>query len=462
MNWGRTERRAGDGDVAAEAEMRLAAFLAGELTGQERAAFERQLANDPALAALAHDLATVAQRVRTTPNAPTRRDLTDAVLAGLPAGAFGSSTGRHGARRPVVAYPIPALTPAWWLRMAAALIAAAIGGGLFLALKPRLIERAEHERLAADRDRAVTDAVAWLAAAQDASGGWNAAKWGGKQDYEVSLTAMALLAVAGSTPDATRAARDATARAAAYLAGRQNADGSFGPTVEGLMYNHGIATVALLRAREHGVARDAAIRRALESALAFICRSQSATGGWGYRPGDHGEPNTSISVWQIEALRLGARAGFSYPSHNLERGMRWLASLARDNGTFGYRSTTDTEGSRDALTAMGAYCVLTAERFGGMDRGAVDRIRLALDRVATQPTPTRDFYENYFVTAALRTGHDRLTTRLLDGLEKAVMGRRADAGPNRGSWDPTDRWGSAGGRLYSTALATLSLQKSPG
>ena len=27
-----------------------------------------------------------------------------------------------------------------------------------------------------------------------------------------------------------------------------------------------------------------------------------------------------------------------------------------------------------------------------------------------------------------------------------------------GSWDPTSRWGSRGGRVYTTALATLTLE----
>jgi anti-sigma factor RsiW len=462
MNWGRTRRRArdgdgGDGDRATEPEVRMAAYVAGELAGAERAAFERELAGDPALAALARDLAAVGARVRATPDAPPCRDLADAVLARLPPGAFRESTGEP---RRAVACPIPPFTPGWWLRMAAALAAAALGGGLFYAIKPVLLEKAERERVAGNRARAVADAAEWLAGAQDASGAWDAVKWGGKRDYEISLTAMSLLALAGPTPDAARPRHDAIRRAAAYLVSRQNSDGSFGPAVEGLMYNHGIATVALLHARESGATRDASVRRAADAALAFVCRAQSAVGGWGYRPGG-GEPNTSVSVWQIEALRLGARAGRAYPDHNLQRGLRWLASLARDNGTFGYRSTTDTEGSRDALTAMGAYCVLTAERFGGLDRGAVARIRLALDRVAAAPTPGRDFYENYFVTAALRTGRDRLAARLLDRLEATLLGRRAATGPNRGSWDPADRWGAAGGRLYSTALAALSLQKPP-
>ena len=33
-----------------------------------------------------------------------------------------------------------------------------------------------------------------------------------------------------------------------------------------------------------------------------------------------------------------------------------------------------------------------------------------------------------------------------------------DAGCARGSWPPTDQWGAHGGRIYSTALAVLTLE----
>ena len=49
------------------------------------------------------------------------------------------------------------------------------------------------------------------------------------------------------------------------------------------------------------------------------------------------------------------------------------------------------------------------------------------------------------------------------------MGRRPGPGPLRaaakaqdgcahGSWDPIDRWGFEGGRVYATAINTLSLE----
>jgi hypothetical protein len=38
-----------------------------------------------------------------------------------------------------------------------------------------------------------------------------------------------------------------------------------------------------------------------------------------------------------------------------------------------------------------------------------------------------------------------------------VRHQRTD-GDERGSWDPVDSWGAEGGRVYATALLTLSLE----
>ena len=43
-------------------------------------------------------------------------------------------------------------------------------------------------------------------------------------------------------------------------------------------------------------------------------------------------------------------------------------------------------------------------------------------------------------------------------MSKALVAGQEQEGAERGSWDPVDVWGEPGGRVASTALATLSLQ----
>ena len=39
-----------------------------------------------------------------------------------------------------------------------------------------------------------------------------------------------------------------------------------------------------------------------------------------------------------------------------------------------------------------------------------------------------------------------------------LIGEQRRTGPYAGSWDPNGPWGRYGGRLYSTAIATLTLE----
>jgi hypothetical protein len=45
-------------------------------------------------------------------------------------------------------------------------------------------------------------------------------------------------------------------------------------------------------------------------------------------------------------------------------------------------------------------------------------------------------------------------------MKKALLGsqRTGEADDRRGSWDPVDPWAKDGGRLYSTAINTLTLE----
>ena len=46
-----------------------------------------------------------------------------------------------------------------------------------------------------------------------------------------------------------------------------------------------------------------------------------------------------------------------------------------------------------------------------------------------------------------------------DALRAALLSRQVkQKGPLAGSWDTSDLWGGYGGRVYTTALATLTLE----
>jgi hypothetical protein len=45
-----------------------------------------------------------------------------------------------------------------------------------------------------------------------------------------------------------------------------------------------------------------------------------------------------------------------------------------------------------------------------------------------------------------------------DALQRALLARQVKQGPLAGSWQTDDLWAGYGGRLYTTTLATLTLE----
>jgi len=218
------------------------------------------------------------------------------------------------------------------------------------------------------------------------------------------------------------------------------------------MYNHSMATLALLE----GYAREtnAAHRAACQRALAYITTAQRASGGWGYSRGPSANVNTSITVWQLQALLRADELGFANVRTQLTRGLAWLAGRVGETGRVSYRSANDFPNGSETLTAAGALCLLRTPT--GRHDPRVTQM-LALVRGTAAQTETLDYYRWYFVSAALAAA-DGGSDPALNHLRSAVLARQTRDGTEAGSWLPGDRWSRAGGRLYATAMAVLALQ----
>ena len=150
-----------------------------------------------------------------------------------------------------------------------------------------------------------------------------------------------------------------------------------------------------------------------------------------------------------------------WPQHNtaIERGLRWMAGVAADDGSFGYQSSGDTPGgASQTLTAMGAMSLLDPAHIGLVSPGRRQAIQAQVRRLASTPAPDMDYYRRYFLTAALRTMGGESAGRDLSCLRRDLLARQERNGHDAGSWKPDDRWASSGGRIYATAMASLSLR----
>jgi len=441
--------------------MELAPYLQDALPAADRARVAAHAAGCALCAACLADFRAALQRLAPLADDASAADLAPAVLARL-AADDGRAAASHAG-------------PAWLFRAAAALLAllaaGTLGGWWLAGRRPDALARlpAGHPGLTVppaaaravplavlppDDGPAIGQALAWLEASQEPDGGWDAARWGARPEFTVGVTALALLALGADRPAALAGPRAGTLRRGLdYLVRRQAAGGRFGPEGAGTMYNHSMATLALLEAWARRP--EPAWGAAAERGLAFIRAEQRAAGGWGYTRGPRDAMNASVTVWQLQALNRAAALGFAGLRPGVERGLAWLEQTVNPAGNLGYRRPNDFPFGSDTLTAAGVLCLARAGV--SADSARLARLLPAARAAAGRPAAL-DYCREYFLAAALQAADAAAGRPPRDRLRAAVLAGRSRTGPAAGSWEPCDRWSGAGGRVYATAMAVLALQ----
>jgi prenyltransferase beta subunit len=301
----------------------------------------------------------------------------------------------------------------------------------------------------------VGEATTWLCATQEPDGSWSTSRWGGHPQFEVALTGLSLMALLETETPSVQV-QAAIHRATDYLISRQDANGRIGPDFDGAPYNQGIATLALVRGFQ--MRKTEALHGALDRALRWIEERQHGDGGWGYENTADKASNLSISLWQIEALRLAGGAGWTSTDASVDRGLKWMMRMVSDNGAFGYRKKDDFPEGSQTLTAMGAMSLIDGAHKALLSPERSRAVQFQVRKMAVSEGPDMDYYRRYFLAAALRKMGEESTKGSLVTIRKGLLARQVGAGRERGSWPADDRWSAAGGRVYATALASLSLK----
>lgn len=258
-------------------------------------------------------------------------------------------------------------------------------------------------------DASVRDALDWFCRAQEADGSWSPARWGGDPRFEVALTALPMLAILSAPDEMTSERAAAIEKAKHYLLSHCDEKGRFGPAFYGSSYSQGIATLALLSSYQQQP--DPQTKRVLHRAIDVIISQQQATGCWG--PGAAGQPDVTVTLWQLEALKAAHALGWEEVQPHLSLGNKWLTQ----------------HGSAAVPT-------LDALRSGG----AVD------------------YFAIYFATTQLKESGNATALDQLSSIRHALLRKQVQQGAESGSWSPDDRWATAGGRLYTTAMVSLALR----
>jgi hypothetical protein len=293
-------------------------------------------------------------------------------------------------------------------------------------------------------DKAVERALEFLYQHRPDRGTWQSARRPGPAIP--GLVVMAFLS-AGHLPGEGRNG-DALEKAIRFVLASQQPNGLISADPKVVMYHHGIATLML--AEVAGMTRGKLsdeVRKGLEKAVAVILRAQRTNGpgvgGWRYTVRGI-DSDTSVTGWQMMALRAAKDLGCDVPPTTIERAVKYIENC-RDPVTGGYCYQPHF-GVTAACTGTG---VLTLE-ICGKDMHRKPALLQAGNYILKNPPWKDKFreYSIYYCTQAIyqlgdpywKTYRPRLHAELLQN-------QRAD-----GSWRDGDV-----GPEYCTAMAVLAL-----
>ncbi|HEY5315339.1 MAG TPA: hypothetical protein VIK18_22600, partial [Pirellulales bacterium] len=208
-------------------------------------------------------------------------------------------------------------------------------------------------------------------------------------------------------------------------------------------------------------------------ALDFIAAAQNPDeGGWRYAP--RRGSDTSVSGWQLMALKSGELAGLKVPRECYARVALWLdhAQIGTGQGLrYTYMPGAENPALRGASTVMTAEALLMRQ-YTGWRRDHPEMVAGArwieqnLPQFGTasreHPTGDRNAYYWYYGTQVMFQMQGRYWQAWNARLRPLLIESQATDGPLAGSWDPVyplpDRYGYMVGRLYVTALHLLVLE----
>ena len=297
----------------------------------------------------------------------------------------------------------------------------------------------------------------------------------GNAVHDVGCTALALLAFLGEN-NTTKSGpyRAAVRRGIGWLRQQQQASGLVGGRLShDYIYDHAIASYALCEA--YGLSSSKLLQKPAQRALNYLESHRNSYGVWRYQPHDQ-DNDISVTGWAVMAYESGRFFGLEVNESALQNCEVFLDQISDSSGRHGYREAGEGSSRKPgghgvafpteqthALTAVGLFCRF----FLGQDPKEQPRMKASakllnqLPPVWDEQAGCIDHYYWYYATYALfQMGGDdwrrwrRAVERVVPRNQHQVVSE-----PNLyGSWDPVGAWGEDGGRVYSTAILTLTMQ----
>lgn len=313
----------------------------------------------------------------------------------------------------------------------------------------------------ADSEAAVERALEWLAAHQRPNGSWSLVHTkaecgaycthpGSPERYEPAATGLALLAFLGAGYTHRDGKYAPVVNSGVYyllqVMEETQTGGSFLHSHPQGMYNQGVATFALCEAYQ--LSKDESLRRPCQRAVEFIVSAQNDAGGWGYlpkRPGD-----LTITGWQTMALKSADGAEIYIPAQTIVRIDEFLDSQTdKEKIFYGYTAP----GKSETCTAIG----LLLRLFRNWPHSD-PRVLAGVNYLEQQGISNHDIYRNYYATLLLYHVGGPAFTQWNERMRDSLVQTQSRTSHAAGSWYFDDKFGEVGGRLYTTAMAAMTLE----
>ncbi len=227
------------------------------------------------------------------------------------------------------------------------------------------------------------------------------------------------------------------------------------------VYEHAIATYAL--GEFYTLTKDERLTELLPKAVAYIVQGQGPDGGWAYRYDKSQPGDTSVSGWQVQALKAAHLTKLNLPGVEaaLDQAMKNFDRVQGPNGGYGYRGPED----RYSLTGVGVLSELFWR--GKRNKDLQRSVEFITDK-SEKEFPVRyqgekgDLYAWYYHSQAMLMYGGSAWTNW----ERRFSGEVVQAQTLAGDWPPMRASGvghlqdadNLNGQVYRTSLCVLMLE----
>ncbi|MCE9612033.1 MAG: hypothetical protein K8R23_17690 [Chthoniobacter sp.] len=312
-----------------------------------------------------------------------------------------------------------------------------------------------------EAEKAVLKGLQWLVKTQKSDGSWS-------EEFKPSMTGFALLCFLGhgEIPSSPEFGPTVGKGIAWVLENGEKNQGrmSMGPISQHGSYEHGIVTYALGEYCAMTECKDTRAVELFRQAIKHIVDGQGPDGGWMYNF-DKSQSDTSVTGWQIQALKVAHLSGLNLPGVDeaLDKAMLNLKRVQAADGGFGYRAP----GSKFSLTGIGVLCTYFWKQ--AKDESVTKGMAYIMAQLKANPVeykaPNADLYAWYYNTQAclMVSGANGKDWKTWNGMfqDELIRSQAPD-----GSWPPMANAGhgnlqkdeAKAGPYYRTCLCILMLE----